>query len=690
MSPIAQTERPLRIAGPGSDDLLVIGFEGHESISRPFLYTLDLLSTDDAIDGQARLRKAVSITIDRGDQAPVVLHGLIRRFRQLGKTEGYTSYRAEIVPWFWFLSLTNDCRIFQDMAVPAIIARVFIEAGFLDFKVNCRGSYAPREYCVQYRESNLAFVSRLLEEEGIHYYFEHASGKHTLVLSDQSALAPECDDDGTRMGEDVGGNEDVVHRLEADHGVYIGQVALRDFDFVQAPAPLSTSISGAGKEPFYDYHPGRFTTPSAGERVARLELEAQERLQHVVHGSGAVRYFRAGTAFTLKAHYRSDANQKYLLTSVVQRAAGGDLRSGATAVFDHTCEFEAIPIGVPFRPGRLTPKPVVAGSQTAVVVGPSGEEIYVDKYGRVKVRFHWDRGDTANENASCWVRAATTWAGKNWGTIQLPRAGEEVIVAFLEGDPDQPIIIGRVYNADQMPPYALPANKTQSGMKTRSSKQGDASMFNEIRFEDLKGSEHLYVHAQKDKVVMVENDRTEEVGHDEVIVIRNDRTETVENDEKITITRHRTEEVGGDETIKVTGKRTEAVDGDEKIKIGGKRETEVSGDEKGTFRGKRTVEVTSDDQLTVNGKTTIKGMGAVLIEGMMSIELKVGGNSIKIEQSGITVKGLQVEIDGGAMATMKAAMTKIEGSAIAEVKGGAMLKLGGGMLQAQGGITMIN
>jgi type VI secretion system secreted protein VgrG len=690
MVSISHAARPLRLSGAGADELLLIGLEGGELLSRPFRYTLDLVSENDAIDAQARLRKAVSVTIDRGDQPPVLLHGLIRRFRQLGKNEGYTSYQAEIVPWIWFLSLTNDCRIFQAETVPDIVEKVFRGAGFPDFDVRCRGSYAPREYCVQYRESNLDFVSRLLEEEGIHYYFEHAAGKHTLVLSDQSALASDCDTGGTRMGDDIGGQEDIVHWLEADHVVHIGEVEFRDFDFVQAPEPLSSSTSGSGKEPFYDYHPGRFTTQDAGERSARLALEVQEARQHVVRGSGSCRHFRSGYAFTLQAHYRADANQKYLLTSVTHKAAGGNLRSAGQSAVEHTCDFEAVPISVPFRPDRLTPRPVVAGSQTALVVGPAGEEIYVDEYGRAKVRFHWDRGDSSDENASCWVRVATTWAGRNWGAIQLPRSGEEVIIAFLEGDPDQPIIIGRVYNAHHMPPYSLPANKTQSGVRTRSSKQGSASMFNEIRMEDLKDSEELYIHAQKDKKVIVENDRSEEVGHDETIVIRNDRTETVENDEKITIKRHRTEEVGGDETIKVKGKRTEAVDGDEKIDISGKRQTAVTGDEAGKFQAKRTVNVEQDDMLTVKGKITVKSQASVLIEATQSIELKVGSNSIKIDPAGITVKGIQIKIEGSAMAAMKAPMTKIEGTAMTEVKG-TLLKLNGdGMLQARGGITMIN
>jgi type VI secretion system secreted protein VgrG len=324
----------------------------------------------------------------------------------------------------------------------------------------------------------------------------------------------------------------------------------------------------------------------------------------------------------------------------------------------------------------------VYGSQTAVVVGPSGEEIYVDKHGRVKVQFHWDREGHKDDKSSCWIRVSTAWAGKGWGAIHLPRIGQEVIVDFLEGDPDQPIITGRVYNDDQTVPYDLPANKTQSGVKSRSSKSGGTADFNEIRMEDKAGSELLYVHAQKDKQVMVENDRTEEVGRDEKITIKRDRIEAVERDEKITITRDRTEEVGRHEKTTVKGNREDKVEGNETNAITGNRKEAVDGLEEIKVGQNRKVKIGMADKLEAG--TTIA------VKANVSIELKVGANSIKIDNSGITIKGIMVKIEGSAMAEMKAPMTTVKGDGMVQVKAPMTQVNGDGLAMIKGGVTMIN
>jgi type VI secretion system secreted protein VgrG len=669
MAGVTQANRPIRVATTlGPDAFLLQGFRGDEAVSRPFVYTLDLVSEDPQVDGKALLRSEVTVTIPRPEAGDLHVHGLLRKFVQLGQAEGLTFYRAEVVPWLWLLGLHRDCRIFQEMSVPDIVEKVFKDHGFSDFEFRLSRSYPSREYCVQYRESDLNFVSRLLEEEGIHYFFEHSKDRHLLVLADQSTLAKGCDDGETPIAVDARERTDVVQRLRATHGVYVGEVELRDFDFEQAPTPISPGrVTGDGEEKVFDYHPGRFTSRDEGERYAKLALEADEVRHHVVTGNGSCRYFRPGYRFDLVGHYRGDLNTGYLLTEVIHEADGGDWRSGDGGTLDYRVDFAAVPVGVPFRPRRRAQKPRISGSQTAVVVGKHGEEIWVDKFGRVKVKFHWDRSDPKGESASCWVRVSTSWAGKNWGAIQIPRIGEEVIVDFLEGDPDQPIIIGRVYNADHMPPYELPANKTQSGVKSRSSKDAKAQNFNEIRFEDLKGKEEFYIQAEKNKVVLVKNNRTETVHGNETITIKKDRTEKVEKSESITIGEDRTEEVGGDEVLKVEGDRTHSVGGDEALSVGG------------------------DSTLTVDGNIKVDSKGKIEITAMTSIELKVGPNSIKIENSGITVKGVQVKIEGSAMAEMKAPMVKVDGSAMVEVKAGAMATVdGGGMLMAKGGITMIN
>ena len=389
---------------------------------------------------------------------------------------------------------------------------------------------------------------------------------------------------------------------------------------------------------------------------------AQETLPAVViTGESECRSFTSGWQFTLTSH--PHANGAYVLTRVEHSASiEGSYTTNNPPTLAYDNRFECIPLGLPFVPPRTTPRPVVAGTQPAVVVGPPGEEIFTDKYSRIKGQFDWDRLGKKNADSSCWVRVATPWAGKQWGTIHIPRVGMEVAVAFEEGDPDRPICVGAVYNAAQMPPYALPDNKTQSGVKSRSSLKGDAENFNEICFEDKKGEELLYIRAEKDQKIAVENDeahwvghdRTKEVDRDEVVVIGHDRTETVKHDETITIEHDRTETVKNDETITIEHNRTETVKNDETITIHNNRtETVEQGNEQVTIKtGNRIVEISTGNE-TLNIKTgnqsTKLDLGASTLEAMQSITLKVGQNSIVITQAGITIKGLLIAIEGSIM-----------------------------------------
>jgi type VI secretion system secreted protein VgrG len=512
---------------------------------------------------------------------------------------------------------------------------------------------------VQYRETHLDFVSRLMEDEGIFYYFEHTDSKHTLVLADDnSAFASFPGYGSARVGLHTRGQDDVITRMEHEDSVYIGKVTLRDYDPLQPSLTLWNTVAGEGKEEIYDYQPVLYTKMDEGDQYARLRLEAEESLREVIRGEGTCRYFQSGCTFALEEHYRSDMNKEYVLLGIEHSATAGDYRSWDSSPFDYRIRFTAIPSSVVYRPQRRTPRPFIHGSQTAVVVGKSGEEIWTDKHGRVKVQFHWDRVGEKDEKSSCWVRVSSAWAGKAWGAVHIPRIGQEVIVDFLEGDPDRPIVTGRVYNAEQTPPYTLPANQTQSGIKSRSSKGGGTSNFNEIRMEDKKGEELLYVHAEKDKQVMVEHDRTEEVGNDEKITIGNDRTEEVGNDEKITIGNDRTEEVGNNEKIKIGAKREEEVGTSEKIKIGTSQKVE--------FGTSREVKVGTSDK--VKAGTTLN------IEAGLSIELKVGSNSIKIDPSGITLTGTLITIDAKGMLQAKSSgvgMFQASGPAI--VKGAIVM-----------------
>jgi type VI secretion system secreted protein VgrG len=388
------------------------------------------------------------------------------------------------------------------------------------------------------------------------------------------------------------------------------------------------------------------------------EVEAQHA---VVRGSGNCRSFSTGFRFDLLDHERTDQNTTYLLTSITHHAHQPGFESGADEAGEHYSNiFTCIPCSVPFRPPRLTPKPLIQGTQTAIVVGPAGEEIYVDNYSRVKVQFHWDRVGQRNEHSSCWIRVSQPWAGKGWGGISIPRIGQEVVIDFLEGDPDRPIITGRVYNAEQMPPYALPGNKTQSGLKSRSSKGGSPSNFNEVRFEDLKGSEELYIQAEKDENILVKNDKSETVGHDETIHILNDRTETVDGHETLTVHKNRTRNVTQNEVVTVNLTRTHTVGINEAINIGAAQEVTVGAMRMVTVGLSQTTSVGINNTLLVGKNLSIAAGDQITIKtGKASITMKKDGS--------IAIKGKNILIEGSGKITGKASGNIIlKGSKILE------------------------
>jgi type VI secretion system secreted protein VgrG len=675
MASFTQTNRPLRVKTPlGPDDLLPSSVSGVEGVSMPFRFVLDLLSENDSIAAASLLRKPVVITLDLLDGETREIHGLVNRFVQLGQEEDLVHYEAEIVPWLWFLSLSRDCRIFQNLSVLEIVEKVFQSQGYSDFENRCARSYPKREYCVQYRETHLDFVSRLLEEEGIFYFFEHTDAKHVLVLADDSKSLKPCPRNAVgRMATRSFQDEDTLTSLRQEHSVHIGKVALRNYDEMQPSLTLHGASSGDGLEEVYDYL-GGFTKIEEGERYARLQLEAEEALRQLVRGEGSCRCFQSGFRMTVRDHYRKDVNGEYLLLQVQHSASVGDYRASTPEPFDYRNQFLAIPHDAPFRPARKTSRPRVHGTQTALVVGKAGEEIWVDKHGRVKVQFYWDRDGKKDENSSCWVRVSSNWAGKGWGAIQIPRMGQEVIVDFLDGDPDRPIITGRVYNAEQAPPYTLPANQTQSGVKSRSSKGGGTENFNEIRMEDKKGSELLYVHAEKDKQVEVENNRDEHVGGNETIEIDGNRTESVKKNEDIAIKGNRKEDVSKNETIAIGGNRSETVGGNETVSIAGNRGVTVDKNETLDVGASRTMTIGKNESLTIGqsratkvGKDDQLDVGKkLIISAGDEIQIKTGSASITMKKNGtITIKGKDVNISGSGKINIKASSdVTIKGSQI--------------------------
>lgn len=646
-----QKNRPLAIETPlGEDKLLLAGFRGEEQLSRLFSYELDLLSDDEAIDPKQIVGKPVSFMVRRADGEPRWFHGHVRRFGYLGTGDRLSRYRAEVVPNLWFLTQTTDCRIFQNKNVQDIITQVFDDLGLTDYDLSgISGQHDTWDYCVQYRETDFNFVSRLMEKEGIFYYFKHEKGKHTLKLADSKSGYFDCDEDQLEfMGNASLG--DVYNNLVSWQHYYefkTGKVAQTDYDFINPSTSLMTDTStlmkfeGVDKYEQYDY-PGEYLVKGLGENETNIRMEEQEAQHDLAGGESYVRSLTPGSRFTLAEH-PSDAEkgQQYVVIRVRHEAELGGAftarRNAGAAEFIYKNDFRCIPASTTFRPDRLTEKPRVHGSQTAVVVGPSGEEIYTDEYGRVKVQFHWDREGKKDENSSCWVRVSQPWTGHRWGWQHIPRMGSEVVVSFLEGDPDRPYITGMVYNAESMPPYTLPDNKTQTGLKTRSSKNGTDENFNEIRFEDLKGEEQLYIHAEKNQDIEVENDETHWVG--------NDRTKTIDRDETVHVKRDRTETVDRDETITVQRNRTETVGADESITIGGSRTETVGSSE--------TITIASSRTETVGGSDTVTVAQSITLTAGMSISFIAGAASITLMSSGdIIISGTNVVINGKTSASM--------------------------------------
>lgn len=636
----SEKDRLIRIKTTLEDsELLLDKISGTEALSTPFEFRVLMMSTNPTIDLKGLLRKPATVIISMPDGLERPIHAIFSSLKQGGEhSEDLFIYEGTLVPWLWFLSLDADCRIFQNLSVQEIVTQILNDAGISDYVFHLSGKYPKREYCVQYRESGLNFISRLLEEEGIFYYFEHEATKHTIVFRDSSAAVDPCPElpvvsysfSQTGWKND----RDGVKTVERTEQVHTKKVALTAY-FPEKPIfnlMVNLEGNGAGNEEVYDY-PGEYVEREEGERYARIRLEEREAHQFVVEGTSRCRAFRAGYRFTLEDHYRDDTNLEYVLTEVTHEATDTSYRSSGEAAHSYANTFRAIPKTVHFRPSRRTGKPLIKGSQTALVVGVSGQEIMVDKYGRVKVQFYWDRVGQKDEKSSCWVRVSQIWAGKNWGWMTIPRIGQEVIVDFLEGDPDYPIITGRVYNADQMPPYTLPDNQTQSGIKSRSSQNGTADNFNQIRFEDLKDSEMVSVQAEKDMETLV----------------KNDDTQTIKNNRQIDVTGTHTETIVKDTTIKIT-------EGNHSLTVSeGNQSTTVS-------MGNQSITISMGNQ-----STKIE-LGRSETEAMQSIELKVGANSIKIDQMGVTIKGLMVQI---------------KGDTITSVQGQAMLML-------KGGITMIN
>jgi type VI secretion system secreted protein VgrG len=609
----------------GEDVLLLTSFVGREEMSRLFSYQLDFISENKNITPQDVINKPIMFAVRHVDDAPRVFHGIVSRFTGLSSSmRGLRTYRAEVVPWLWFLTRTTNCRIFQKMSVPDIVKKVFTDLGFTDFETKLTGKYLKHDYTVQYRESAFNFVSRLMEEEGIFYYFKHSESKHTLVLADNKGAYFDIKENQLEFHT---GSYEQNHIDSWDRVTNFrsGKYTHTDYNFETPSADMLANTNTLKNLPqlskfeIFDY-PGVHADKGEGTDYAKLHIEEEEANYEATSGTSHNVTMAVGGKFNLTHHDMHGEEGDYVITSV-QHSAQDSTYTTTGQISSYQNSFQVLPAAVVARPGRLTPQAVVQGPQTAVVTGPKGEEIYVDKYGRVKVQFFWDREGKKDENTTCWIRVSETWAGKNWGMVYHPRIGQEVIVDFLEGNPDRPIITGRVYNAEQMPPYDLPANMTQSGVKSRSSKGGGGADFNELRFEDKKGKEEIYFHAQRDFKRIVERNDDLEVGNDQTEKIENKRETTInKSDDKLTLNQ-----------------------GNQKV------------------------------QIKMGNQNTKVDLGKIETEAMQSIELKVGQSSIKIDQMSITLKSMMINIESQLK-------TSVKSNLMVEIQAGAMLKVGAPMM----------
>lgn len=653
--------------------LRVLRFHGHEALNELFRYEITAASTKEDMDLGSLIGQTASLSLE-GANGKRNVHGIIERCDQLGTVHPETVYRVVLVPSIAPLAYTRNSCTFQGQGIIDIVRQILNAAKFPTdcLRVSAKESrHKPRDYCVQYQESDLTFITRLLEEEGVYFYFDQTGRRDVLVLADSPQGVPALPDTAElpyrahHEFELDSGNEGITEFI-ASRSLYAGSVVLRDFRFMQPD--LSDMEVSADSDAFTQYQrfyfPGEYVDPQIGAELARVRMEEQQWPRRVFSGKATATQLAVGYKFRLTGDPRSTNNQEYLCLSFsVQGANPTKERRTTFEVTDLKC----IPADVAYRPLRQTERPVIPGVQTAMVVGPKGEEIHCDKYGRVRVRFHWDRRTDRNGDNSCWIRVSQPWGGTSYGGMFLPRVGQEVLVQFIEGDPDRPIIVGRVYNGNSQVPYGLPDGKTRSTIRSASSPGGDG--FNELRFEDEAGNEEIYVHAQRSF--------KKEILKDSSTTIGGEHDETIDGNSKLKIKK--------DLTLDVDGKRTTTIGGNDSLSVKKNQDNTIEGDRTSAIKGNDKLDVSKDQTITVDGNLSetvnkkfdqqVKGDSShhtdaslsisaaknisidadnnlsghakkISIQGDQQIVLTVGGCTIKITESSIEISGTKIKLDG--------------------------------------------
>ncbi|MCA8213269.1 type VI secretion system tip protein VgrG [Burkholderia cepacia] len=586
--------RVFTLDSPHGDDLKFHTLDGSDELGRLFEFRIEALADSHSLSLKDMLGKPVTVRIEQQDLSTRYLNGIVARASLAGRrAERYYGYELIVRPWLWLATRRSDCRIFQNKTVPEIVQEVLSTYGF-PIESHLTETYVPRDYCVQYNETDAAFVSRLMEFEGIYFWFRHAEDTHTLMLGDamssHTALPgyetiPYIARDRTAIADE----ERIDGWLPAQE-VSVGRHQTTDYDYTKPRADLSSQKvdpRGHDHDSFASFEwPGGYRDDAPGAHYSRVRLEEQQAEHERASADTDVRGVAPGYLFTLERCPRADQNREYLIVRCQYRFQENAYASdqGAEAVVHQTMMLVQ-PSSLPYRSPRDTPRPRTNGPQTATVVGPPGEEIWTDQYGRVKLQFRWDRYGQSNQDSSCWVRVSSPWAGGGFGGVQIPRVGDEVVVDFLNGDPDEPIVTGRVYNGEKMPPWGLPGSATQSGLLSRSSPGGTTEHANAFRFEDKKGAEQLWMHAERnfdaetelDHSLSVGNNHTHTVGNDETMQVKNNRQRSVGQNETVNIGQNRVAQIGANETHGVVGNRTRTVGQNETVTIAANRDATIGG-----------------------------------------------------------------------------------------------------------------
>lgn len=670
---------------------------------------IEFLSSQKDLDIENIVGTDIRLFVLQEDDSDRKFLGTCISVEYVGLFQGFALFVAEVRPWLWFLTRTRENRIFQDLTVIDVIKEILGDYGFSShLKTKLSETYVKRTYCVQYGETDFDFISRLMAEEGIYYYFEHEGMTEVMVIADSAgahaAISGRANLEFYYREGEYRRDQDHIYEWNEVSRVTTGKVTLNDYDFENPRADQKKVRAIAkGKHSHKNYehyrYPSHSVESAVADRFSRVRMEAEAVRHNLMRGRSNVRSLSVGSKFKMAQHPRKEYNSEYLLLRVVHTLnietdyEGG---VGSDSLFDsripvdeantdaYSCVFDVISATEQYRAPFTTPWPEIPGMQTAIVTGPSGDEIYTDKYGRIKVQFHWDRLGEEDENTTCFVRCVMPWAGKNWGMIAIPRIGQEVAIQFEEGNPDRPICTGMLYNADNMPPYALPANATQTGIVTRSSKEGSAETFNELIFEDKKGEEFVRMQSEKDYKQTIKNNAVITVGvekqdnGDLTQTIQGHKTETLntgdhtftvsEGNQIIDIATDHTETIGGNSAQTIAGNSEQTIDGDSAETVGGALTQDVGGDLTRTVGGNDDVTVSGNFSVTANG-------GKVDITATTSITLKVGASEVKIDASGVAIKGANVKATGTAMFEAGAPVCKVQAS---------------GMLTLKGSMTMIN